>query len=83
MQVDTTAVNGALTLVPGSHRWGMLDGKRDADSNMQAYGQVPPPSHTQTHTHAPAHTHPQHTTTHPHPQRCRSRYHHQHSPGVS
>ena len=50
-------MNGALTLVPGSHRWGMLDGKRDADSNMQAYGQVPPPlTHTNTHTRTRTHT---------------------------
>jgi hypothetical protein len=35
--VDTDATNGALTLVPGSHRWGQLDGQRDADGNMQAY----------------------------------------------
>ena len=38
--VDTDARNGALTLVPGSQRWGMLDGQRDADSNMQAYGEA-------------------------------------------
>jgi phytanoyl-CoA hydroxylase len=35
--VDTDATNGALTLVPGSHRWGQLDGQRDDDGNMQAY----------------------------------------------
>ena len=58
-------MNGALTLVPGSHRWGMLDGKRDADSNMQAYGQVPPP-HTHKHTHTHPHTHTHSTPPHTH-----------------
>jgi phytanoyl-CoA hydroxylase len=35
--VDTDASNGALTLISGSHRWGMLDGQRDADGNMQCH----------------------------------------------
>ena len=35
--VDTDETNGALTLISGSHRWGMLDGQRDEDGNMRAF----------------------------------------------
>lgn len=38
--VDTTADNGCLRLIPGSHRWGMLAGERDSDGNIRAYDDV-------------------------------------------
>ena len=33
--VEATVENGCCWVIPGSHRWGLLDGARDADSNVR------------------------------------------------
>lgn len=33
--VEATVENGCCWVIPGSHRWGLLDGARGADSNVQ------------------------------------------------
>ena len=33
--VEATADNGCCWVIPGSHRWGLLDGARGADSNVR------------------------------------------------
>jgi len=32
--VEATELNGCLQVIPGSHRWGLLDGVRDTDMNV-------------------------------------------------
>ena len=33
--VEATVENGCCWVIPGSHRWGLLDGARDADANIR------------------------------------------------
>ena len=41
--VEATVENGCCWVIPGSHRWGLLDGARGEDSNVQMEEDAAPP----------------------------------------